>query len=84
MHLPRTTIVTRTTLAVLLMLALPTIADARNRHHRQTPQQQQTETAATTTTGQSRHHVESEHARAASQEVDKILDGKMKSICRGC
>lgn len=82
MHLPRTTILARATLAGLLILALPTIADARSRHHRQTPKP--SETAATTTTGQSRSHVESEHARAASQEVDKILDGKMKSICRGC
>lgn len=72
-------------LALLLAAAGASPADARSgrtRHHATTH-------SAGTTTGQAgaahgQETANAPHVKAASEEVDKVLDSKIKNICRGC
>ncbi|MDR3466759.1 MAG: hypothetical protein P4M07_12510 [Xanthobacteraceae bacterium] len=62
--------------ALLLVTAAPALADART-HGRHA--------ASRATTGQAgRQAVNDEHAGTASEQIDKVLDSKIKNICRGC
>jgi len=81
----RSTTLSRLILALLLALAAPSLAEARGSHgHGRHPGPH----TAATTTGQAGlargRYANDEHVRAASEEIDKVLDGKIKNICRGC
>jgi len=83
MSATRPTTLPRLMLTLLFALAAPSLADARSGHGRH-----RTLHSAATTTGQAAvargHHANDEHVRAASEEIDKVLDSKIKNICRGC
>jgi hypothetical protein len=84
MSAARPTTLPRLILALLFAVAAPSLADARSLHRHG---HHHTHDAGTTTgqTGVARGHpARDEHVRAASEEIDKVLDGKIKNICRGC
>ena len=71
----------RLVLALLLVAAAPSLADARTTHGHG----RHAASRGAGTTGQAgRQAVNDEHVWAASEQIDKVLDGKIKSICRGC
>jgi hypothetical protein len=64
----------------LLLAAASTVADARGGHRHHAGNQ----TGSTTGSATGRKAGNDEHLRAASEEIDKVLDSKIKNICRGC
>ena len=75
------TVPLRLTLALLLVVATPSLADARSTHGHG----RHAASRGAGTTGQAgRQAVNDEHIGAASEQIDKVLDGKIKNICRGC
>jgi len=67
-------------LSLLVALAAIPSANARNRHHHgQTGSAQSSKSD-----GIQAKDVNDQHVKAASDDVDKILDNKIKNICRGC
>ncbi|MGP8123537.1 MAG: hypothetical protein ACLP8B_23810 [Xanthobacteraceae bacterium] len=76
----------RLALGLLLAVAAPSIADARTSHGRHAARHlgiHGSGTAHTGSTGE-RQAGNNEHVGAASEEIDKVLDTRIKSICRGC
>ena len=65
--------------SLLLVLAAPP-ADARRHHGRHHHRGAHTSTDRT----QTPQRQTGERVGAASQEIDKVLDAKIKNICRGC
>ena len=76
------------TLALVIALGATT-ADARIRHHGQSSSTQANPTTSHSSSGDASNgdagaKATKEHVKAASDDVDKILDNKIRNICRGC
>lgn len=71
-------------LSVLVSVLAPSLADARSRHVH--PHRTHDASAAPGQTGSTRgnRRADDAHTKAASEELDKVLDSKIRNICRGC
>jgi hypothetical protein len=76
----------RLALGLLLAVAAPSIADARTVHGRHAARHVGIHGSRTAHTGSAgeRQAGNTDHVGAASEEIDKVLDSRIKSICRGC
>jgi len=74
--------VSRLILAMLIAVVATSAADARSRQGRHHGHRAQHDASAARSEG--RQAGKSSQVRAASEEIDKVIDGKIKNICRGC